>query len=114
MALQIAPWLGSAPVPRSYTQEWARKIYDSDKAIQGIRYTGSHEESACLALWERAGDLELVTEDGEAYDKHLVDPVVWNELITEYTETEHSLIQIEESDCRLCEDSDEAEARAGG
>lgn len=107
MALNVAPWLGSGPVPRHYTQEWARKIYDSSLDLQGIRYTGSHEEGACLALWERAGDLEIVSEEG---DRSIVDPLVWSELVTEYAETEHSLVQIEESECELCRDSARAEA----
>jgi len=112
MALGTGPWLGSSPpkfVKRSYSQEWARKIYD-DTSLDGIRYTGSHDEGACVVLWDRAPELELVRNGTVAYDSPLQEPEIWNDVITAYAETSRSLDTIGVADCQLCQEASEAEA----
>lgn len=114
MALGAGPWLGSSPpefVDRSYTQEWARKIY-SDTDLHGIRYTGSHEEGPCIAIWDRAPELELVLNAGDPYDTRIQEPEVWSDVVSVYAETSRSLIQIGETDCQFCEEARDAEAGA--
>jgi hypothetical protein len=111
--LGAGPWLGSTPanlLNREYTQEWARKIYD-DTDLQGIRYTGSHDEGPCLVVWDRAPELELVTNAGVPYDTPLHEAETWNEVVTACAEISRSLIRIDEGECRLCE---EARAAASG
>jgi hypothetical protein len=112
MNLGAGPWLGSSPprlVKRAYTQEWARKIYD-DSGLQGIRYTGSHEEGPCLVVWDRAPALELVTNAGVSYDTPIHETETWSKVVAAYAETSRSLIQIDEGECRLCEEAREAES----
>lgn len=102
MQIKGGSWLGTGRAPREYTQRWARKIYDDARTVQGIRYTGSHEEGRCIALWERAPGLEIVQENGRDCEAAVIEPVAWSEILLEYTETGHSLARISHADCDYC------------
>jgi hypothetical protein len=67
MRIGALPALGSGNEHRVLTQQWARAIYE-DLAVDGIRYSGAHDEGACLALFERAPALRVL--DGQELRLH--------------------------------------------
>jgi hypothetical protein len=60
MRIGALPGLGSGPLPREETQLSARAIYEDLPGVAGVRYTGAHDETPCLCLWERAPDLAVL------------------------------------------------------
>lgn len=95
--------LGSAPLPRRFTQDCARRIYGQHRHLAGIRYRGRHEGSRCLALWERAAPLMVVEDDGVACDSPVQSQEVWESLLLQYVEpTGHLLEQIDSPQCSYC------------
>jgi hypothetical protein len=60
MRVGALPGLGSGPLTRTETQLWARAIYEDLPGVVGVRYTGAHDETPCLCLWERAPELAVV------------------------------------------------------
>ena len=65
MLIGALPALGSADVNRLQTQAWARAIYEDRPAsprVSGVRYTSSHDEGACLALWDTAPAIVVVND----------------------------------------------------
>lgn len=51
--------LGSGDEPRRLTQRWGRSIYEQFPSLAGIRYRGAHQGGAAVAVWERAGTLQV-------------------------------------------------------
>lgn len=114
MALGTRPSLGSgAEVPREVSQEQARRIYCEHPYLAGIRYTGSHDEGRCLALWDRAPDLVIVEDGGVACDMSIAeDDETWAEVIEDYAPTGCTLERIRESECGYCREAAEADGAA--
>lgn len=110
MALGTRPWMGSGPIPPEESQAWARRLYDERSNLGGIRYTGSNDGGACLAIWDRAPELEVVKDGGVRCEAVLADPEVWEELNSAYKETGQSLekIEVDSPDCTYCRDAEEA------
>jgi hypothetical protein len=110
MALGTRPWMGSGPILPKDSQAWARRLYDERRNLGGIRYTSSKEGGACLAIWDRAPELEVVKDGGVRCEAALVDPETWEALTSVYKETGQSLekIEIGPADCVYCRDAEEA------
>ena len=110
MALKTRPALGSSPeVTREFSQQCARDIYAGHPHVAGIRYTGSHEEGRCLALWERAPDLKIVEDATTPCDYKIVDDEMWAEILMAYASTTYTLERINVSECDYCREAAEAE-----
>ena len=51
--------LGSGDEPRHLTQRWGRAIYEDFPSLDGVRYRAAHQGGLAIAVWERAGALQL-------------------------------------------------------
>lgn len=110
MALGTRPWMGSGPIPPEDSQIWARGLYDERRNLGGIRYTGSNEGGPCLAIWDRAPELEVVKDGGVRCETALVDPEAWEALNSVYKEAGQSLekIEVDPTVCVYCHDAEVA------
>lgn len=59
MAIGAVGTLGSGDEPRRLTQRWGRAIYEDLPGLAGVLYRGAHQGGLSVAVWERAGELEV-------------------------------------------------------
>jgi hypothetical protein len=85
-------------------QEWARAIYEDHDDIAGLKYKGAHNYGECIVLWDRAPDLEVVTEVGADRDWSLHEDDVWARVSVEYARGRRSMTRIDPDRCPRCRD----------
>lgn len=59
MAIGAVGTLGTGDEPRRLTQRWGRAIYEDLVDLAGVRYRGAHQGGLSVAVWDRAGELQL-------------------------------------------------------
>jgi hypothetical protein len=81
--------IGALPgdYPRARTQESARAIHEDQpvagKTVRGVYYDAAHSNGPALALWDTAGDVEVLRSGrGQAQDIALADPRMWPRVVT--------------------------------
>jgi hypothetical protein len=87
MRIGALPSLATGDYPRARTQEWARAIYEDQpvarKTVRGVYYDAAHSNGPALALWDTAGDVEVVRSGrGQAQDIALTAPRLWSRVVT--------------------------------
>jgi hypothetical protein len=101
VAIGAMPELSTGSVLRPLSQEWARAIYDQHSVV-GLHYTGAHDEGECLAVWDRAPALEVVTDQGVSRDMPLREDEFWERLEAALPELGWSLKRIGAYHCPAC------------
>ncbi len=102
MKLGVPQSLGTSLERIDLTQELARRIYEEHDELCGIRYPSSKDGQECLALWERAPELEVVRDGGQACEFPLTDSSTWEKVNQEYARTGLSLEPASPTRCSRC------------
>jgi hypothetical protein len=102
MLIGALPALGTADVPRTETQAWARAVYEDRPAsplVAGIRYTSAHDEGAAVVLWETSPQLVVVQ------DVPICDPAVFRRFVTAMRELGIEVAVVPADACVRCRDA---------
>jgi hypothetical protein len=102
MLIGALPALGTADVPRTETQAWARAVYEDRPAsplVAGIRYTSAHDEGASVALWDTSPQFVVVQ------DVPISDPAVFRLFATAMREIEMEVSVVPADACVRCRDA---------
>ncbi len=97
------PELSTGPTStHPLAQEWARAIYEDQPDIAGLWYAGAHNFGECIVLWDRAADLEIVTEGGADRNWPLHQPGIWERVADRYSRGRRSMTRIRPDRCPRC------------
>jgi hypothetical protein len=102
MLIGALPALGTADVPRTETQAWARAVYEDRPAsplVAGIRYTSAHDEGAAVALWDTSPQFVVVQ------DVAICDPAVFRRFATAMREIRIEVSVVPTDACVRCRDA---------
>lgn len=102
MLIGALPALGTADVPRTETQAWARAVYEDRPAsplVAGIRWSGAHDEGPCVALWDTAPGFVVVQ------DVPLLAPAVFRRFIVAMRELDIEVAVVPADGCVRCRDA---------
>lgn len=102
MRVGALPQLAIGELPRARTQEWARAVYEDFPGLSGIVYPGAYISGNCIALWERAGALEIagIAETPQELPLHY--PEIWQRLVTFLQTIRISAVEIPREHCPRC------------
>lgn len=102
MLIGALPALGTADVPRTETQAWARAVYEDRPAsplVAGIRYTSAHDEGPSVALWDGSPRLVVVQ------DVPLADPAMFRLFTVAMRELKLEVSVVPSDACVRCRDA---------
>ncbi len=102
MLIGALPSLGTADLPRTETQAWARAIYEDRPAsplVAGIRYTSAHDEGPSVALWDTSPGLVVVQ------DVPISDPAVFRRFAVAMRQIEIEVSVVPATACVRCRDA---------
>ena len=102
MLIGALPALGTADVPRTETQAWARAIYEDRPAsplVTGIRYTSAHDEGASVALWDTSPPLVVVQ------DVPISDRAVFRRFVAAMRQVEIEVSVVPAEACGRCREA---------
>ena len=102
MLIGALPALGTADVPRTETQAWARAVYEDRPAsplVAGIRYTSAHDEGTSVALWDTSPQFVVVQ------DVPICDPAVFRLFVLAMREIKIEVSVVPADACVRCRDA---------
>lgn len=102
MLIGALPALGTADVPRTETQAWARAVYEDRPAsplVAGIRYTSAHDEGASVTLSDTSPQFVVVQ------DVPICDPAVFRLFAMAMREIKIEVSVVPADACVRCRDA---------
>ena len=103
MAIGGLPSLGSGPIPRQLTAEWARAIYEDHPLghhVDGIKYDSGYHYGRALAIWDSAGKIDLPP--GVGMDMPLNHAGMLAKLKVDLIDSQIRIKEISAAECALC------------
>lgn len=84
MSIGALPSLATGSYPRVQTQQWARAIFEdqpvAETTVQGVYYDAAHTNGPAVALWNAAGNVEVLAEAEQVQDFALTDQQIWTRI----------------------------------